>query len=400
MAGRLKSIEINETSARKLAPQREVSAEDSSRSGYVKLRRGRLERNAPDGETPWSYEHAMRALGPIAFCAFIYVLDRTFEGYKPGPADIDENDLADVLRVSVRHVRGIIDTIIKTGAITRDPENYWRLSAHVGCLETLPARAPIHRPRTKPERAELRAPQKSATFVAAAVEEMHFPPTSHPVEAPAASVGEMQFPEMEPKFRPRETYCPWNWTCPYLASNLPAPKTLDLVDIKPTTTGARASGLENAYLARFLQPVTRIGELLKIDDALAGEMWTAASAKNPALTPRKFVSIAERKLDEWRPRPLDKYPGLKIKSSINGTLRASMPSAVCGALYMAAHEAAPAELERDCYKARAILDADVSETSPWSRAWAAAMLAEADGYDTRQNLDEEAIAAIAARYLR
>ena len=213
------------------------------------------------------------------------------------------------------------------------------------------------------------------------------------VAAAHGMIGQIEtgFTFSETGFRPRETYCTWNWTCPHLVNDLPAPKIVDCADIIPTTTAARLTGAErfaieseNAYLARFLQPATRIGELLKIDgmvidDALAGVMWAECSAVNPDLTPREFVSIANAKLAEWRPRPLDKRPGLRIKSTITGTLRASMPNAVVGALYMLAREQAPSELARDCRDAREILAGDAS---PRDRAWARAMLAEAGELET------------------
>jgi len=376
------------------------STQGRERNGFVKLRRGRLERDAPDGETPWNYEHAMRALGPIAFCAFLYVLDRTVAAYKAKPAaDIDENDLAEVLRVTPRHVRKVIDDAITAGAMSRDAEHYWRLSVHVEALESLPARPRVHKPRTKPQpnEAEVRAPQMALPLKSVpVVEEIHIPATTAAPIQVAPVVGEIDIPESEKDFRPRETYCPWNWPCPHLSSELPDGRPSDLVNIEePTTTGAgrpasceqrtaEAADLENAYLARFLQPATRIGELLKIDgmvidDALAGVMWADCSAVNPDLTPREFVSIANAKLAEWRPRPLDKRPGLRIKSTITGTLKASMPNAVCGALYMVAREQAPAELARDCRDAREIL---VGDASPRDRAWARAMLIEAGELET------------------
>lgn len=188
---------------------------------------------------------------------------------------------------------------------------------------------------------------------------------------------------IETTFNSAETYCPWNWSCHHLSKDLPEPKITQIIKIEPTTTAARRSGpaeIENAYLARFLQPASRVGELLKIDDQLAGSMWAACVAVNSALTPREFVSIANAKLASWG-RIDDKRPGLTIKSSLTGLLKASMPNAVCGAWYMAAHEAAPAELESDCYKARHILASD-GEYSPWWRAWARAVLIEAGESET------------------
>lgn len=360
---------------------------DRNRNGFLKLRRGRLERNAPDGETNWNYEHAMRALGPIAFCAFLYVLDRTVAGYAPlAAADIDENDLADVLRVTPRCVRGVIDKVIKAGAMSRDAEHYWRLSVHVDCLESLPARRRVHKPRTpKPIAAEVRAPELTAAYVTPApVEEMHFPeptaaaPIAEPIAEPVpAPVEEMHFPEKEKDCRPRESYCPWNWTCPHLSSDLTPRKTLDFINIEePTTTRAvRSSGeTENAYLARFSQPATRVGEFLQIDDAAAGRMWAECSAVNPALTPRTLGIVARMKLDEWR-RVDDSRPGRRVRS-LTGLLIRSMPNAVAGALYLQACELAPAELERDCATARAILAEPAA--APRDRAWARAVLIERD----------------------
>lgn len=202
------------------------------------------------------------------------------------------------------------------------------------------------------------------------------------VAAAHGMIGQIEtgFTFPETGFRPRETYCTWNWTCPHLSSDLPTPKILQISEIEePTTTGGPAE-LENAYLARFLAPVSRVAEFLKIDERLAGDMWAASVAVNPALTPREFVSIANMKLAEWR-RIDDRRPGLKIKGTITGLLKASMPNAVCGALYMLAHEQAPAELARDCRNARDVLIAEPA-AAPRDRGWARAMLAEA-GEDGR-----------------
>jgi hypothetical protein len=251
----------------------------------------------------------------------------------------------------------------------------------------------------------MRAPDEKAACVApAAVEEIHFPeePAAAPIAEPVApaAVGEIYFPETEANFRAPETYCPWNWTCPHLVNDLPAPKTLEIVNIQePTTTAARPSvpaESENAYLARFLAPASRVGEFLQIDDAAAGAMWTASVAVQPALTPREFCICVRAKLAEWA-RVDDSRPGRRVRS-LTGLLIRSMPNAVVGALYLQARAAAPAELARDCRQAREILAEPSS--SPRDRAWAAAILAEADGHDTRRNVDEKTIAAIAARYLR
>jgi hypothetical protein len=168
-----------------------------------------------------------------------------------------------------------------------------------------------------------------------------------------------------------ETYCPWDWTCPHLST------TSELVSIKAlkhnysTTTAARAPA-ENPYLARFLEPHTRIAGELGIDDPAARRMWTESVAVNPALTPREFLLIVGMKLAEWR-RVDDARPGRKIRSVV-GSLIGSMPNAVQGALYLAAHEQAPLDLERDVYQARAILAGD--DPAPRDRAWALGILSE------------------------
>jgi hypothetical protein len=174
-------------------------------------------------------------------------------------------------------------------------------------------------------------------------------------------------------FRPRETYCTWNWTCPHLSSELAAPKMLDLVDINPTTTAAHAPAGENPYLARFLEPSTRIADAIdKCDDPAAARMWRECLAVNPALTPREFLLIADMKLDEGR-RQSDDRPGIKIRSVV-AYLIGSMASAVQGPLYFAAHEKAPHDLARDVYRAHAILARD--DAAPEDRAWALGILSE------------------------
>jgi hypothetical protein len=180
----------------------------------------------------------------------------------------------------------------------------------------------------------------------------------------------------EAGFRPRETYCTWNWTCPHLVNDLQAPKILNSVDIEQSTTTGAAAPLpaesENAYLARYLEPSTRIGEMLEIDDAAAGRMWRESLAVCPTLTPREFVLIVRMKLREWQ-RVDDDRPGRRVRS-LTGLLVRSMPNAVQGALYLSARDQAPAELVEDCRRARAILAGD---NAPRDRAWARAMLAEA-----------------------
>jgi len=174
-----------------------------------------------------------------------------------------------------------------------------------------------------------------------------------------------------------ETYCPWNWACPHLSTASPL-VSIETRNIKePTTTGARSplpAETENAYLARFLDPATRIGEALQIDDDAAGRMWRASIARNPELTPREFVLIVRMKLQEWR-RVDDTSPGIRVRS-LTGLLMRSMPSAVVGALHSLAREQAPADLERDCEAARAYLTYAVA--TPRDRAWARAILAEAE----------------------
>jgi len=202
----------------------------------------------------------------------------------------------------------------------------------------------------------------------------------------------------EANFKKAETYCPWNWACPHLSTTSPLVSIEAKKHIEPTTTGALAriaqherrtaitvsqspesarcltpSPDENPYLARFLQPATRIGEALQIDDDAAGRMWRESIARNAELTPREFVAIARMKMHEWR-RVDDASPGMRVRT-LTGLLIGSMPSAVVGALYLAAHEQAPAELARDVRDARDVL-ADPA-ASPRDRAWARAILAEA-----------------------
>ena len=179
----------------------------------------------------------------------------------------------------------------------------------------------------------------------------------------------------EADYRKPETYCAWNWVCPYLSTDSPLVSIETRNIEEPTTTGARSplpAETENAYLARFLQPATRIGEALQIDDDAAGRMWRESIARNPELTPREFVIIVRAKLAEWR-RVDDTAPGMRVRS-LTGLLVRSMPSAVVGALWLAAREQAPADLERDCYAAREILA--YADATPRDRAWARAMLAE------------------------
>jgi hypothetical protein len=173
-------------------------------------------------------------------------------------------------------------------------------------------------------------------------------------------------------FKKPETYCPWNWTCPHLST------TSELVSIKAvkhnytTTTAARAPAGENPYLARFTDPAALIGDALHIDDAAARRMWRESVAVNPAITPREFVLVAGMKLAEWR-RVDDSRPGLKIRN-VRGLLIRSMPNAVQGALYLAAHEQAPLDLARDVYQAREILAGD--DPAQRDRAWALGILSE------------------------
>jgi hypothetical protein len=169
-----------------------------------------------------------------------------------------------------------------------------------------------------------------------------------------------------------ETYCPWNWVCPHLSVASPLVSIETKKQTEPTTTGVAPAPDEIAYLARFLQPATRIGELLQIDDAAAGRMWRDSIARNPELTPREFVLIVRMKLQEWR-RVDDARPGMRVRS-VTSMLIGSMPNAVVGAFHLLAREQAPAELARDCEQARGILANDAA--APRDRAWARAVLAE------------------------
>ena len=202
--------------------------------------------------------------------------------------------------------------------------------------------------------------------------------TIAPAIEPTAAAPELKLTTVKPETdcRKPETYCTWNWVCPYLSSDSPLVSIETKKHTEPTTTGARSplpAETENAYLARFLDPATHIGEALQIDDDAAGRMWRESIARNAELTPREFVIIVRAKLAEWR-RVDDSAPGMRVRS-LTGLLVRSMPSAVVGALWLAAREQAPADLARDCAAARDIL-AD-GAASPRDRAWARAMLAEA-----------------------
>lgn len=188
-------------------------------------------------------------------------------------------------------------------------------------------------------------------------------------------------------FQKPATYCPWNWVCPHLSTASPLVSIETKKHIEPTTTGAIApsetqerarcltpSPDEIPYLARFSQPASRIGEALQIDDDAAGRMWAECVARNARLTPREFVAIARMKMREWA-RVDDASPGMRVRN-VTGLLIGSMPSAVVGALYLAAHEQAPAELARDVREARDVLADDAA--APRDRAWARAILAEAE----------------------
>jgi hypothetical protein len=193
--------------------------------------------------------------------------------------------------------------------------------------------------------------------------------------APAASPLQLTAVADEANFKKPETYCPWNWACPHLSTTSPLVSIETLKHKEPTTTGASrpaGSDTENAYLARFLQPATRVGEFLQIDDAAAGRMWAECAALNPELTPREFCIIVRAKLDEWR-RVDDSRPGRRVRS-ITGLLIRSMPNAVVGALWLAAREQARAELDDDCREARRILAEPAA--APRDRAWARAILIE------------------------
>jgi hypothetical protein len=210
-----------------------------------------------------------------------------------------------------------------------------------------------------------------------------------PVAEPIAVQESLKLTTVKPEanFKKAETYCPWNWTCPHLSTASPLVSIETKKHIEPTTTGAvigpaetqeRARCLtpspdENPYLARFLQPATRIGEALQIDDDAAGRMWRESIARNAELTPREFIAIARMKMHEWR-RVDDASPGMRVRN-VTGLLMRSMPSAVVGALYLAAREQAPAELARDVREARDVFADDAA--SPRDRAWARAILAEA-----------------------
>jgi hypothetical protein len=201
-----------------------------------------------------------------------------------------------------------------------------------------------------------------------------------PVDLPAAAPSPLKLTTVadEADCKKAETYCPWNWTCPHLstASPLVSIETRNIEE--PTTTGAsRPAGslradAENAYLARFLQPATRVGQFLQFDDAAAGRVWAECSAVNPALTPRTLGIVARMKLAEWR-RVDDSRPGRRVRS-LTGLLIRSLPNAVVGALYLQACELAPAELDADCREARRILAEPAA--APRDRAWARAVLIE------------------------
>jgi hypothetical protein len=375
---------------------------------------------------------ARRAEG-IQLAIVLFVIERTTSAVRrPEYAHIPIGDYVALTGKTPRMVYEAIAELQGKGFIKRDgrggikacPENFAAapLPAARKCKRR-PLVASVEAPaaaaalrvtdRTLPHEGGAVEPAAAPLFAGvepvAAVKLTSVEPAGDQVERPAEAIISTTVPAeplvkltslpTEPDCQKAETYCPWNWRCSHLSTgsgavSIETEKHTITTTTEPTGDRAEreAAALETAYLARFLQPASRIGEALGVDDEAAGRMWREASAVNCALTPRDFLSIGRMKENEWS-RQSDNRPGLKVKSRV-GLLVTSMPAAVQGALYMQAREQAADELASDLCEAREIL----AKRPPRDRAWAMAILAEADGYDTRQTADGKTIAAIAARY--
>jgi len=203
-------------------PQQSERSRD--RAGFVKLRRGRLEKGAAEGTLSWNYETVIRAFGPIGAWAFVYVLDRTTEAYPPRDyVKLDLDDLGAALNVGERQARNVIDTLIEKGGIARDPDDAGRVRVCLDAIERAPARTRTYERKAE---AEVRGAQMGLPLVkifspepAAPVIEDRAPESENifPIlQAPTANI----FTEPEGNCRKPESYCPWNWSCPHLSSGL------------------------------------------------------------------------------------------------------------------------------------------------------------------------------------
>lgn len=194
--------------------------EPVNRKGYVKLRRGLPETigEIPTSDVQWNYERLVARVGPNGAWMLVYVLDRTVSAFAlpghppPEYTKIDPVAIADFLNVSTRHVRGIVEWLIKFEVlISRCPQDPWALKALPENFEKLPVLSAPKRPG-RPSKAH-RATVSASTPIAAcqelyAVTRNNTGDYSQIVEAPPG----------KNRRRPRK------WISPMFSKHSPSPK--------------------------------------------------------------------------------------------------------------------------------------------------------------------------------
>src|SRR5262245_54962003 len=162
----------------------------------------------------WNYDRLPARFGHAGAWLIIYVNERSYRG---ASVPVSLAALSIFLNVSERRVRDIVDEVIGLGAMSRDPDHYWRLRTHPERFEDAPLKPPECRPRNSQALAEelhsgesaVEAPSVNETVITA-TSEIDF------TEPLVQLRGAIDCAPAETDFPPRETYCPWGWECPHL----------------------------------------------------------------------------------------------------------------------------------------------------------------------------------------
>lgn len=210
------------------------------------------------GRDGWNWKTLIRRFGPAGAWVIVDVLDATAGRGAFGPeyALLDFEELSTIHHLGVRQLQNIVNKLIRGGVFLRYPGTDWTVKVDIARLREAPVRAPVVKTRKPPETAtEIHFREKPAALVYLGA-------------SPPGAVAEMHFRNGENDIRPPETYCQWNWRCPYLSSDLPQDKTFKTEknslsssseDPATTTEGANAPA-PDAAPAGPPEPEPRIDE--------------------------------------------------------------------------------------------------------------------------------------------
>ena len=215
-----------------------------------------------------------RRFGPVGFTLMVWVLDQTESAFgSPEYARIDWEQLSQYLHVTVRAAQGIVARLLSERGIARHPDDPLSVRLDRDGIARAPVRCAIRKERKPPasESAEMHFREKPAALVRIG---------GAPVPA-----SEIHFRQTETDSRLPETFCHWNWPCPFISSDLPPDKHLKPLETsissssveEPTTTGS-ATDAAPPHAA----PVPEPSPEQRIADDLPDRRDTAKASVRPS----------------------------------------------------------------------------------------------------------------------